>query len=147
MPDRPVTLAVDVTDFLAAHTRAFLLTRRRDGAPTIHPMTGFFADGRVVFNTYRKSAKTRNVERDAHAAVVVVNGYGAAGDRVEAVALRGSAAVRSGVPAVAPGAPAEAPRVSGSVAGRVAERMASGKRILIEITPTAARRLRPPGRE
>jgi hypothetical protein len=147
MADEPVQLPVDVADFLATHTRAFLLTRRRDGAPTIHPMTGFFADGRVVFNTYRKSAKTRNVERDGRAAVVVVNGYHAKGQPVEAVALRGCAVVRSGAPAVPPGAPAAAPNVSGSVAGRVAERMASGKRILIEIAPTAVRRVGSPGRE
>src|SRR5262245_10573463 len=139
MADEPMRLPGDVADFLAAHTRAFLLTHRRDGAPTIHPMTGFFADGRVVFNTYRKSAKTRNVERDARAAVVVVNGYRPRGNPAEAVEVRGSAVVRSGVPAVPAGAPAEAPRVSGSVAGRVAERMASGKRILIEITPTSLR--------
>src|SRR5262245_44993589 len=147
MADEPVQLPGDVADFLTAHTRAFLVTHRRDGAPTIHPMTAFFADGRVVFNTYRKSAKTRNVERDARAAVGVVNGYCAKGDRVEAVALRGCAGVRSGVPPVPPGASAEAPRVSGSVAGRVAERMASGKRILIEITPTSVRRIVSPGRE
>ena len=120
MADEPVQLPVDVADFLAAHTRAFLLTRRRDGAPTIHPMTGFFADGRVVFNTYRKSAKTRNVERDARAAVVVVNGYRAKGDPLEAVGLRGSAVVRSGVPAVPPGTPAAAARATACAPGGVA---------------------------
>jgi len=147
MADEPVQLPADVADFLAAHTRAFLLTRRRDGAPTIHPMTAFSANGRVVFNTYRKSAKTRNVERDPRAAVVVVDGYHAKGDPVEAVTLRGSAIVRAGVPPVPTGGAAEeAPRVSGSVAGRVAERMASGKRILIEIALTSARRLRSRGR-
>ena len=39
-----MTIPDDVAAFLARHTRMFLLTRRRDGAPTIHPMTGFFAD-------------------------------------------------------------------------------------------------------
>src|SRR5262249_59829875 len=57
---RAMTIPDDVAAFLGRHTRAFLLTRRRDGSPTIHPMTAFFADGRVTMTTYRKSAKARN---------------------------------------------------------------------------------------
>jgi hypothetical protein len=140
-PGEPAAMDDEIQTFLAAHSRAFLLTRRRDGAPTIHPMTGLLADGRLVFNTYRKSAKARNIERDPRAAVVVVNGYGA--PRVEAVGVRGRGSIRTAaaMPAAAP--TSAAPRVSGSVAGRVTERMASGKRILIDVAPGVVEWLSP----
>jgi general stress protein 26 len=66
-----MTMPDDAAAFLARYSRAFLLTRRRDGSPTIHPMVAFFDDGRVTMTTYRKSAKARNVERDPRAAVLV----------------------------------------------------------------------------
>lgn len=129
----------DLATFLSAHSRAFLLTRRRDGGPTIHPMTGFFVDGRLVFNTYRKSAKARNVARDPRAGAVVLNGYGT--PCIEAVAIQGRGSVRAAAVAPVQTPSASAPRVTGSVAGRVAERMASGKRILLELEPTNLRRV------
>ncbi len=126
----------DVAEFLGRHTRAFLLTRRRDGAPTIHPMTGFFADERMTMSTYRKSAKARNVERDPRAGCLVVNGYGK--DDVRAVGLRGRGSLRQAELAAMPAAGRAAPKVSDSVAGRVAERMTSGKRILLDVEPDEA---------
>jgi hypothetical protein len=133
----PTTIPDDVASFLARHTRLFLLTRRRDGAPTIHPMTGFFADGRVTMTTYRKSAKARNVARDPRAACLVVNGYGH--DDVRGALVRGRGSLREGAMAV-PGANAgAAPKVSGSVTTRVAERMASGKRVFLDVEPDDAR--------
>src|SRR5215472_8052093 len=74
---------------LARSTRAFLISLRRDGSPTAHPMTGLSGDGRMLFNTYRKSAKARNLERDPRAAVVVVDGY--ADPAPQAVAVEGEA--------------------------------------------------------
>jgi hypothetical protein len=130
----------DVAAFLARHTRVFLLTRRRDGGPTVHPMTGFFADGRVTMSTYRKSAKARNVERDARASCLVVNGYGK--DQVRGALVRGRGSLRAAataaVPAAAPTPTSDAPKVSSGVAGRVAERMASGKRIFLDVEPDDA---------
>ena len=131
-----MTTPDDVARFLASHTRAFLLSRRRDGAPTIHPMTGFFADGRVVMTTYRKSAKARNVERDPRAAALVVNGYGA-GD-VRAACLQGRATLRRAEVGTLPTAERTTPKVGQGVAGTVTTRMASGKRVLLEIEPTQA---------
>ena len=131
-----MTIPDDVAAFLAAHTRVFLLTRRRDGAPTIHPMAGFFADGRVTMTTYRKSAKARNVERDPRAGCLVANGYGK--DEVRAVAVRGRARLRQAAMDAAPAAARSAPKVSESVTGRIAERMASGKRIFLDVEPDEA---------
>jgi len=129
-------IADDVAAFLSQHTRVFLLTRRKDGAPTIHPMTGFFADGLVTMTTYRKSAKARNVEHDPRAGCLVVNGYGK--DDVQAVAVRGRGSLRRGEVAALPAAERAAPKVSDSVAGRVADRMASGKRIFLDVEPDTA---------
>ena len=131
-----MTVPDDVAAFLGRHTRVFLLTRRRDGSPTMHPMTGFFADGRITMSTYRKSAKARNVERDPRAACLIVNGYGSAD--VRAVLVRGRAALRRAEAAAFPAAGHETPAVSASVAGRVAERMASGKRVFLDVAPDEA---------
>jgi hypothetical protein len=135
-----MTIPDDVAAFLGRHTRIFLLTRRRDGAPTIHPMTAFFTEGRVTMTTYRKSAKARNVERDERAACLVVNGYGK--DDVRAVLVRGRGRLRHATLAALPAAErAEShdaghqPKVSDDVTARVAARMASGKRIFLDVEP------------
>ena len=135
-----MTIPDDLAAFLGRHTRAFLLTRRRDGSPTIHPMTAFFADGRMTMSTYRKSAKARNVERDDRAACLVVNGY--AKTDVRAVLVRGRGRLRQATFAALPAAerpPADesgqAPKVSGEVTARVAARMASGKRVFLDVEP------------
>jgi hypothetical protein len=131
-----MTIPDDVAAFLARHTRAFLLTRRRDGSPTVHPMTAFLADGRMTMTTYRKSAKARNVERDPRAACLVVNGYGASD--VHGVLVRGRASLRAGVLSVPERSAGGAPKVSGDVTGRIAERMASGKRVFLDLEPDEA---------
>ena len=131
-----MTIPDDVAAFLARYTRMFLLTRRRDGAPTIHPMTGFFADGRVTMTTYRKSAKARNVARDPRAACLVVNGYGH--DDVRGALVRGRGSLREGTMAVPARSATAAPKVSDSVSARVADRMASGKRIFLDVEPNEA---------
>ena len=132
-----MTIPDEVAAFLGRHTRMFLLTRRRDGAPTIHPMTGFFADGRITMTTYRKSAKARNVERDERAACLVVNGYGHAD--VRGALVRGRGRLREGTMAVPADSASAAPKVSDSVTARVADRMASGKRIFLDVEPDDAR--------
>ena len=131
-----MTIPDDVAAFLGRHRRMFLLTRRKDGSPTIHPMTGFFADGRVSMTTYRKSAKAMNVERDPRAGCLVVNGYDE--DAVRAALVRGRGRLRQADVAALPTSDGAAPKVSGSIAGRVAERMASGKRLFLDVLPDAA---------
>lgn len=126
----------DVAAFLASHTRTFLVTRRQDGAPTIHPMTAFFAAGRMTMSTYRKSAKARNVERDPRASCLVANGYGK--DDVRGVLVRGRGSLRTAATSEVPAATREAPKVSESITDRVAERMASGKRVFLDVEPDEA---------
>ena len=128
-----MTIPDDLAAFLGRHTRGFLITRRRDGSPTIHPMTALFADGRMTMTTYRKSAKARNVERDDRAACLVVNGYDKTD--VRGVLVRGRGRLRQAMMAAPPAAERVAPKVSDGIAGRVAERMASGKRVFLDVEP------------
>lgn len=129
-----MTIPDDVAAFLARHTRAYLLTRRRDGSPTIHPMTAFYADGRMTMTTYRKSAKARNVERDERAACLVLSAYGSAD--VRAVLVGGRARLRQATIAALPVEDGAAPaKVPDAVAARVAARMESGKRVFLDVEP------------
>jgi PPOX class probable F420-dependent enzyme len=124
--------------FLSEHTRTFLLTLRPDGAPTCHPMVAFYRDGALYMTTYRKSAKVRNLTRDARVACVVTAPDDA--PVVRAVVLRGRAEI---VPADAMlGAAASGPRVAGAgrdVASKVQARLAEGKRIVVRIVPDEVR--------
>ena len=57
-------LSDELDAFLRAQRRAYWVTLRRDGSPTAHPMGALYEDGRVLFTSYRKSAKNRNADRD-----------------------------------------------------------------------------------
>jgi hypothetical protein len=74
-----------------------------------------------------------------------VNGYESAG--VRAVLVRGRATLRRAAAAVFPTAGRETPAVSASVAGRVAERMVSGKRVFLDVAPDEAGFVQPLGSE
>jgi PPOX class probable F420-dependent enzyme len=64
----------ELLDFLRTRHRAILLTTRQDGTPQASPVTsGLDDEGRIVISTYPGRAKTRNVERDARASVVVLS--------------------------------------------------------------------------
>jgi PPOX class probable F420-dependent enzyme len=58
----------ETRDFLRAHHRSVLITRRRDGglqsSPVVH---GVDDDGRVVISVTQDRAKTRNLRRDPRA--------------------------------------------------------------------------------
>ncbi|MGO9783574.1 MAG: PPOX class F420-dependent oxidoreductase [Streptosporangiaceae bacterium] len=56
--------------FLRAHHRAVLATRRADGRPQMSPVTcGMDADGRVLISTRETAVKTRNLRRDPFASL------------------------------------------------------------------------------
>ncbi len=60
-------------DFLAAHHRAVLITRRQDGSPQSSPVTaGVDAEGRAVVSSRRMLAKVRNLRRDPRTSLCVV---------------------------------------------------------------------------
>jgi PPOX class probable F420-dependent enzyme len=121
--------------FLREHTRTFLLTLRPDGAPTCHPMVGFWQDGALWLNTYRKSAKARNLIRSPRVACVVVTDDDA--PRFRGVVLRGRAEILESAPL--PSGTARPPAVGGDVARLVQARLAEGKRVVVRIVPDEMR--------
>jgi hypothetical protein len=51
--------------------RTFMVTRRKDGSPTCHPMARFYADRGYYLNMYAASVKHKNLARDPRIAVLV----------------------------------------------------------------------------
>ncbi|MEE9285772.1 MAG: pyridoxamine 5'-phosphate oxidase family protein [Dehalococcoidia bacterium] len=124
----------DVDDFLASHSRTFLLTLRPDGSPTAHPMTGLYNNGALSFSTYRKSAKTRNVQRDPRAACLVTTTHD--DPDFQAVVFRGPARVLESQEMPQRRRPTgDTPSVSSGTASRATKRLKSGKRIILEVAP------------
>ena len=70
-----VPIRPEIDAFLKEHRRTFFITIRKDGTPTIHPMTGLYHEGRLRYSSYKTSAKNRNIERDDRVCSLVLNGY------------------------------------------------------------------------
>ena len=113
--------------------RGFLVTRRPDGGPTVHPLTPIYAEGAVHINTYRKSAKVQNALRDPRVSYVVTTKDD--GWPFRAFEARGTARILD---------PDEIPDsffsvgTAGDVIGqvdldRVRARLASGKRVYLRV--------------
>ena len=137
---RLAALPAELGDLLERSNRSFLVTLRADGSPTAHPMTALTLDGAIMFNTYRSSAKARNVARDARVSAVYLPPYDQPPRGVLAVKGRGE--IRG--TGEHPQRRGQGPAVSDSVARRVTERIATGKRVLIEIHAQQVRPLAPP---
>jgi PPOX class probable F420-dependent enzyme len=59
---------------LRAHHRAVLATSRADGRPQLSPVTVTADDeGRVLISTRETAVKTKNLARDPHASLCVIN--------------------------------------------------------------------------
>ena len=58
-----VPVPKEVRDFMDNNGRTFMLTLRKDGSPTGHPMGGFWGGG-LYLNMYRDSVKNKNLLRD-----------------------------------------------------------------------------------
>lgn len=135
----------DVMAHLGQHARSFLLTLRKDGSPTAHPMTALLDAGRLAFTTYRKSAKARNLERDPRLAVVLLDGYGTdAAGRPRGFEVQGRGCLRrsEGLPvgSVRAAAVGNAPA---SMSERVNARMREGRRVEIDVQHARVRPLEP----
>ena len=64
----------DAVDFVRTHSRAVLVTRRRDGGPQTSPVTvGVAGDGALVISTRETAMKVRNLERDPVATLCVLS--------------------------------------------------------------------------
>jgi len=127
-------------EFLRAHTRTFLVTVRADGAPACHPMVGLWQRGALYMNTYRKSAKARNIELEPRVACVVVTGDDE--PRFRGVVLRGRAEIVPPHPPSAARVRPDArrpPGVGDEVASLVQTRLAEGKRVVVRVVPDEVR--------
>ena len=148
MSDRaPIT--EHTADFMERNQRTFMITLRKDGSPTGHPMAGFFG-GSLYLNTYAASAKGKNLGRDDRICCVVTNPSDAAD--FEAAVYRGRARAipveevfaeevpeglawarnpRSAGSQEQPDIPLEEERKIGDTAGRIKR----GVRVIFEIIP------------
>ncbi|HEY2333207.1 MAG TPA: pyridoxamine 5'-phosphate oxidase family protein [Acidimicrobiales bacterium] len=128
----------EARSFVASHSRSFLLTRRDSGAPTGHPMTlRVSSAGDLLFNTYRASAKARNLIRRPQVSCLVTTGTDDPDPRW--VLVSGTAEVLDrdeGIRAwsTSTGGPAVAVR-SPVVGDTVQARLADGKRIVVRLRP------------
>lgn len=140
----------DAAEFMRHHRRTFMITLRKDGSPTAHPMAGFYGGGALYLNVYRASAKARNLERDDRICCLVTTPAGS--EQFEAAVYRGRARVlpveevfaeevpeglawarnpRSAGAQEQPDVPPEERRMIGDTAGRIQR----GKRVILEISP------------
>jgi PPOX class probable F420-dependent enzyme len=61
-------------DFLRRHHRAVLATTRADGHPQLSPVVAAVdEDDRILISTRETAVKTRNLTRDPHASLCVMN--------------------------------------------------------------------------
>ena len=79
----------DLDEHLEAYGRMFMVTRRKDGSPTCHPMARFYADREMYINMYAASAKHRNLTRDHRITCLITTNSDDAEFR--AVVLQGTA--------------------------------------------------------
>jgi PPOX class probable F420-dependent enzyme len=61
-------------EFARSHHRAVLATRRADGRPQLSPVTvGVDADGHLLISTRETAVKAKNLARDPHAWLCLMN--------------------------------------------------------------------------
>jgi hypothetical protein len=121
--------------FMRAHTRTFLLTTRPDGSPTGYPMAGFADGDRLDFSTYRRSAKVANLRRNSAAACLIVPTPGAADQR--ALLVRGAVSFPddSVIHALSEPGSRALPETPPDIGRTAQERIRSGKRVVVRVTP------------
>jgi general stress protein 26 len=130
----PKAASPDVTDFLCRHHRAFLFCRDAAGKPTGYAMrTVAYRGGELLFATYTKSAKVRNIRARPGVACLVQSGPE---QNASWVSVRGHAEIylpaRDEVDALMASASSDA-RVPDAVVATVRDRLISGKRCLIQV--------------
>ena len=144
-----VPIPPDADDFMQQNGRTFMITLRKDGSPTAHPMAGFYG-GALYLNMYAASAKSKNLGRDERICCVVTNSSDAR--EFEGAVYRGTARQvpmeevfaedvpqglawarnpRSEGAQEQPDVPPEDQRKIGETAGRIKR----GVRIIYEIVP------------
>lgn len=69
----------EALEFARDNHRAVLATRRRDGSPQLSPVACATQDGRIVVSSRETAIKVKNLRRDPHASLCIMNDgfYGA----------------------------------------------------------------------
>jgi hypothetical protein len=93
----------DIDDHIDRSGRTFMVTRRKDGSPTCHPMARFYADRGYYLNMYAASIKHKNLARDSRIAVLVTTNSD--DPNFQAVVLRGHARLLSAAETLSDDAP------------------------------------------
>jgi hypothetical protein len=93
----------DIDDHIERSSRTFMVTRRKDGSPTCHPMARFYADRQYYMNMYATSLKHHNLERDPHVCCLVTTNSD--DPEFQAVQIRGQARLLSAEETLADDAP------------------------------------------
>jgi hypothetical protein len=125
----------ELGDFLRRHHRAVLFCRDELDLPIGYPMrTVAYADQQLLFTTYSKSAKVRNLSAHSDVACLVVSEAGPEGGWLS---MRGRADVyQPSAAEVAALVPASSPdhRVQDAIVHKVRDRLARGKRCVIRVS-------------
>jgi hypothetical protein len=131
--DDPAAPSSEVEAFIEGRARGFLVTLRSDGSPTIHPMTALASGGRLVYNTYRKSAKARNAARDPRTCSLIFSDYDETPQRALVYKGRARALDSESFDPPSPEGASPAPGVGSSVGDRANARLQEGKRVLLGV--------------
>ena len=62
----PDVIPDDIDAHIDSTVRTFIVSHRKDGSPTCHPMARFYVDRGYYMNMYAASVKHRNLERTPH---------------------------------------------------------------------------------
>jgi nitroimidazol reductase NimA-like FMN-containing flavoprotein (pyridoxamine 5'-phosphate oxidase superfamily) len=73
MSETRASIPEDINRHIEGTYRTFMVTRRKDGSPTCHPMARFYADGRYYLNMYSTSIKHKNLQRDPRICCLVTS--------------------------------------------------------------------------
>ncbi len=129
----------DMQAFLATHKRSFVMNFRKDGSPTGHPLTAQVINGVLYYNTYRQSAKMRNILRDGRVACLITTDDGE--ESVKSLVIRGRAVMiedpKEALAIMASRAsPARASVSPSPAASTQQQRILDGRRVMMRIDPT-----------
>ena len=127
--------------FLQENSRAYLFVDCPDGEVRGWPMTAFYRPGLIYFTTYAKAPKAAHLERAHSATVIVATPEGR--QPLDYVEVSGAVRVIAFTPEIVDRfislTPGDDDRVDETVKTTFRDRIASGKRVLVEVDVEVAR--------
>ena len=71
MSEQDPVISDAVDRLIEDNVRTFMVTHRKDGSPTCHPMARFYAERGFYYNMYSTSVKHKNLTRDPSICVLI----------------------------------------------------------------------------